>query len=316
MNSTPLRAYIVLAIGIFASSLAAIFIRHAQNEGVPSIVIAGGRVLLAALLLTPVALMRPSHREQIRHLRRGHAALVTAAGGFLALHFATWVSSLEYTTVLISVVLVSTTPIWAALLEVLVLKTRLSQVVIIGLIIVMLGGLLIGLSGGDTHTSSSDKPLLGAALSVAGAITAAAYMIIGRKLRPALALAPYIWMVYGVAAITLILMTGFSGETITGHSTTGYLWIVAMALFPQLTGHSSINYALAYLPATYVSLALQLEPILSTLFAYIIFSEAPGFLQIIGGIIIIAGVVLATLNNRELVLRWMSKAVKKNAAVT
>jgi len=294
-TSSLFSSYLVLAIGVCAVSLAAIFIRLAQNEAVPSLLIAEGRLLLAALILTPAVLRRADYVEQVRGLSRGDLGLVAVAGFFLALHFASWVTSLEYTSVLISGVLVTTTPIWVALLEVFVLRARISRRVIVGLLVAFTGGVMIGLSGDVADDVVAGDSLIGAALSVIGAVTVAVYLIIGRKLRASIALTPYVWLVYGFAALVLSIGVLLSGTQIVGHSPNGYFWIVVLALVPQLVGHSSLNYALAYLPATLVSVATQLEPVLSTAVALVIFSEIPGVGQVIGGVVIMIGVTLATL---------------------
>src|SRR5688572_24172974 len=107
--SMPARAYGFLFVGIVAMAMAAIFIRFAQADGIPSLVIAGGRLTIAAFVLTPFALNK--HRPDIARLTRGELLLTIASGVALAVHFASWISSLEFTSVLISVVLVSTTPL-------------------------------------------------------------------------------------------------------------------------------------------------------------------------------------------------------------
>ena len=111
-GSSPLKAYGMLAVAITATSLAAIFIRLAQNEDVPSLLIAAARLTLATLILTPLTLRR--YWSHIEGLSRRDLLLAGLSGMFLALHFAAWVTSLEHTTVLISVVLVSTSPLWVA----------------------------------------------------------------------------------------------------------------------------------------------------------------------------------------------------------
>ncbi len=112
-SQTPARVYVVLAIGVLAASMAAIFIRFAQNEGLPSLLIAAGRLTLSALLLTPFALRK--HLPEIKALSGIDLLMAGASGLLLALHFATWIASLEYTTVLVSVVFVATSPLWVAL---------------------------------------------------------------------------------------------------------------------------------------------------------------------------------------------------------
>ena len=134
----PGRVYLVLLAGLMAVSLGAIFARLAQDAGLPSLLIAAGRLTISALLLTPFVLIR--HRAPLRELGRRDLTLAAGAGLFLALHFATWIASLEYTSVLISVVLVSTGPLWVALLEVVFLHARLNRLIVVGLGVAFAGG--------------------------------------------------------------------------------------------------------------------------------------------------------------------------------
>lgn len=289
-RAIPANMILVMVAGVLAISSSAIFIRLAQNEGIPSIVIAAVRLSLAALLLTPFVWAR--HAHTLRQLSRTDLGLALVAGFFLALHFITWVSSLEYTSVLISVVFVTTGPIWVALFEVMLLRTRLPRIVGVGLLIAILGGAMIGLGGADSSTTGSND-FLGATLSLLGAITVSLYFIIGRKLRTGLSLLPYIWLVYACAGVFLMLGVLFTGASLVGYTSTGYLWLLALAIFPQLVGHTSLNYAIAYLPATLVSMITQLEPIGSAFIALILFRETPQIVQIVGSLVILAGVILA-----------------------
>lgn len=296
-NST-IRALLMLVIGILAVSLAAVFIRLAQEEGVPSLVIAGGRLLVATVLLIPIIIQRADYRAQIQTLSRQDALLILISGVFLSLHFITWISSLEYTSVLISGVLVTTSPIWVAILEVVVLKSRLSWGVILGLGMALIGGIIIATPSGGTITPpTADNPFLGGILAVFGAMAVAVYLIIGRKMRGKIALTPYIFMVYGVGAITTIIVILITNTPFLGLSSAGYGWVILMAVMPQLIGHTSLNYALGYLPATIVSLSTQTEPIFSAIGAFLVFGELPSWAQGLGGAIVLIGVVSATISN-------------------
>jgi drug/metabolite transporter (DMT)-like permease len=293
---TPTQVYAILFTGVAAASLAAIFIRFAQNDGTPSAFIAAGRLTLSALILTPFALR--SHRAEIARLRGVDLLLAAASGLLLAIHFATWIASLEYTSVLISVVLVGTSPLWSALFEVVFLRMRLHRYVVIGLLIAFAGGLLISLAGGTGGTEATTS-LFGGLLSLAGAVTFAIYLVIGRKLRAQLSLVPYIWLVYGFAAIFLILLALGGGVPMGGYTPTSYLMILLLALLPQLVGHSSFNYSLRYLSATFVGIATQTEPISSALIAYLIFNEVPLPMQIVGSVAILAGVIMTSLGQEK-----------------
>ena len=298
-RSTPSpRLYLIVLAGVAAVSFAAIFIRFAQAEGLPSPVIAAGRLTIAALLITPVALR--SHRDALRTLDKRDLLLAAASGLILAVHFATWIASLEYTSVLISVVFVTTSPLWVALLEVTFLRARLGRLVVGGLLIALAGGILIGLSGGTESASALDEgSLFGGLLALAGAVAIAIYLVIGRKLRGKLPLTPYIWLVYSFAALFLLALVILSGTPLTGYSAGGYLWIVLLALIPQLIGHTTFNYALRFVPATFVGIMTQMEPIGSAIAAFILFRETPLPLQIVGSAAILVGVALATLGQSQ-----------------
>lgn len=295
-STNPISAYLIIIAGVFAISSGAVLIRLAQGEGMPSLLVAAGRVGLAALMLTPLVLQR--YRAHLTRLSREDLAFAALSGFFLAIHFVTWVTSLEYTSVLVSVVLVTTTPLWVAVLEFFILKTNLSRLIISGLLIAICGGVIIGLGGAANQSEGETnltREFIGGALSLAGAVTVSVYLIIGRKLRTSMAIIPYIWLVYGIAGIILAVMVIFSGIPVTGYSTNSYIFLLLLAIIPQLLGHSAINYALGYFPATLVSMGTQLEPIGSAFLAYLLFQEVPFPIQILGSAVILTGVIMATI---------------------
>lgn len=276
-------------------ALAAVLIKLALREGVPALVVADARLLLATLVLTPITLRR--HSTALRSLDRGSIVLILVSGVFLAIHFGAWVSSLQYASVLVSGVLVTTSPIWVGLLEVFVLKARLNWAIVIGLFVTIIGSTLLAFPQADASPATAGvNELLGGGLALLGAITFSVYMIIGSKMRDRLPLLAYLWGVYGTAAVVLLIVALLSGASFTGHSAVSYLLLVLITIFPQLIGHSSLNYALAFLPATYISIATQLEPIGSAVVAYFILSETPTEVQIAGSGVVFTGVLLATLN--------------------
>jgi drug/metabolite transporter (DMT)-like permease len=303
MDERRARSLLPLAIlvAILAVSTASIFIRKAQEEA-PSLVIAAGRLTLATLALAPFALTR--HRSELRRLSRGEWLLGLISGICLALHFATWISSLEYTSIASSVVLVSTAPLWVALLSPLFLHERVGPLALIGMVLALIGGSLIGISDSCQWAASRlvcppfaefirGRAILGNFLALAGAWTVTGYLIIGRKLRAKISLLPYIFLVYGIAAIVLILIMAAAGQTPFGLPLLTYLWILLLALVPQLIGHSTYNWALKYLPAALVAVTVLGEPIGSTILGYIVFREAPGWIKAMGGVLILAGIYLA-----------------------
>lgn len=293
-SKVPLQAYIIIAIGVVAVSLASILIKLAQAEAIPSTLIAASRLVVATVVLTPITLSR--YRQEIQGLQRNQLLLAAASGLFLAIHFAAWVKSFEYTSVLVGVVLVNTNPLWSAILEVIFLHAKLGRWVVVALIIGILGSIIVAL---PSNGSLQFEANTGSLLALIGAFAIAVYFVIGRNLRTTLSLLPYIWLVYGCAAIFLVLLMIATGVPVLGYSFKGYLLLIATGLIPQLIGHSGLNFALRYFPASYVGIIAQLEPVLSAIVAFLLFTEIPTGIQIIGSVIILSGVILASLGQTQ-----------------
>ena len=297
---------IILIIAILAISTASIFIRFAQAGGAPSIVIAAIRLTIASLILAPIAWIR--HRPELRTLTRPDLLLGIIAGFFLAVHFATWISSLAYTSVANSVVLVSTSPLWVAILSPLFLNERLTRVAIIGLVLAFVGGTIIGLSDACSIQNGLHCPELshalqgnamwGNILAVCGALAVSGYLLIGRMVRAKMSLIPYIFLVYGISAIFLLVFMFAAKQTPFGYSTQTYGWIFLLAVIPQLIGHSTFNWLLKYLSATLVAVTTLSEPIGSAMLAYIILKESPSLAVLMGGALILIGIYLTSKQNK------------------
>ncbi|MFZ1041385.1 MAG: DMT family transporter [Anaerolineales bacterium] len=295
-----------LFLAILAVSTSSIFIRFAQTDA-PSLVIAALRLVFASLALAPVALTR--HRAELAALTRRQLLLGLLSGLFLAVHFATWISSLEYTTVASSVVFVSTGPLWVALLSPFFLREPLTRPVVIGMSLALVGGIVIGLADACSWNKGLVCPsmnqilhgrmLFGNFLALIGAWMVAGYLMIGRKLRAGISLVPYIFLVYGMAAICLLIIVLVARESLFGYHWLTYVWILLLALVPQLIGHSTYNWALAYLSAAFVAVMTLGEPIGSSILAYFILQEAPTITVIAGGVLILIGIYLSTRGNKS-----------------
>ncbi len=300
-HRTSVSLYSALAGGILAISTASIFIKFAQTDA-PSLVIAAYRLTLASLALAPLALLH--HKAELRKLTAKELGLGLLSGFFLALHFASWITSLQYTSVASSVVLVTTTPLWVALLSPFLLHEPIGRITLLGLGLALLGGTVVGLSDScqwqnglicpTLRTFIQESAALGNFLALFGAWMAAGYMLIGRRLRAKLSLVPYIFIVYGMAALVLLVFMLTARESPFGYTPLAFVWILALALIPQLFGHSTLNWALGYLPASLVAVTLLGEPVGSTLLAYLLLSETPTPLKIGGGALILIGIYLGS----------------------
>jgi len=221
----PFNPYLPLILGVLAVSTGAIFARMAEA---PALVTAAYRVGLATLILAPFAWWKA--RDEICNLSGGDFLLAALAGFFLALHFATWISSLDYTSVANSVVLVNTNPLWVGLLTPLITKERVGRRTVVGILISVVGGVIIGL--GDF--AGGPRALLGDLLALVGSICAAVYLLLGRNLRRKLSLLPYVFVCYGSAAVLLWAVVLILGLPVTGYSAPTVTAFWAMAVVSQI----------------------------------------------------------------------------------
>ncbi len=308
IKTAKFTPYLVIGIGILAVSSASIFIRFAQGS-VSSIVIAAYRLSIAALVLAPITWLR--YKQTIKAFTSSQVLYLLFSGLFLAIHFATWISSLEYTSIASSVVLVTTTPIWVAIFSPIVLKEKNSLEIWIGIIITIVGSIFVSLqqvcafqdfqlmcSMEDGYRDTTT--MMGNFLAVCGAWAAAAYLMIGRKVRKDIPITAYIFFVYTTGAILLLITSVVFGHQLVGFPQKSYLWLLLLGLVPQLIGHSSFNYALGYLPAAFVSVALVGEPLGTIVLAYLLLQEQPGLGDLMGGFFIVAGIlVISWVNHRK-----------------
>jgi drug/metabolite transporter (DMT)-like permease len=288
--------YLVLLIGVLIVSTAATMIKGTIDLGVPPLTVAAGRIAFAALILTPIAWQQAG--AEIRQIQRNDWLWGFVAGACLAIHFATWITSLAYTSVASSTALVTTNPVFVALASWLIFKERLPWGAWLGVLLTVLGSLLVGLS--DSGGGGGAHPLLGDALALVGAVTVSAYFLVGRSLRTRLALLPYIWLVYSAAAVALLLWMTLAGQSLLGLPPLAYLLLLGLAAGPQLLGHSAFNWALKYLSATLVTVAILGEPVGSAVLALLILRQPLQLLQLLGGALLLIGIAVTTQAERKI----------------
>lgn len=276
---------LALAIGVLAVSGASILVRAAQA---PAAAIAFWRLLLTALILLPFSLWLHGGRVA---LSRSDVGACLGSGAFLALHFVSWISSLQYTTVAASVVLVSMHPVFVLAAERFLLAEPVPPRRAAGAVLALVGTAVLA-SG---EVSAEGQALLGDLLALLGAACMAGYLLIGRSVRRRLPVLVYATLVYGVAAALILLGLVVAGIPVTGYPWRTYAVFAGLALLPTIFGHTVFNWVLAYLPAGVVSVAALGEPVGAALLAWLLLGERPGVQQLVGGVAILAGLVLAAL---------------------
>jgi drug/metabolite transporter (DMT)-like permease len=282
--------YLVLLAAVLAVSWAAPLIRLAAA---PPLAIAAWRLTFSSLFLLPF-FVRPGGREGWAAQAPRARWIALLAGVALALHFATWITSLRFTSVAASAVLVSLSPVFAWVLSSVFLRERPTPLQAAGIVLGVAGAAVIAL--GDARTGGRHV-LLGDLLALLGAGCGAAYLVIGRKLRAGLGLVAYVTPVYGVAALVLLAWAGVRSEAFQPYAATDWAIFAALAAGPMLVGHTGFNYALRYLPAYTVNVGVLAEPVGATLIAWALpaIAESPSPWTLAGGVVVLAGVGLTLL---------------------
>jgi drug/metabolite transporter (DMT)-like permease len=273
-----------VALGILAVSTSAPLIRWAAPA--PPLLVAAGRVCLAALLLSCLA---GRSLAQIARVPRRELALCALSGLLLAAHFGLWITSLYYTSTAASVALVATQPIFGGLLAWLFLGEGITRRELAGIAVAAVGCLV--LAGGDLG-GARPGALAGDALALGGALTAGGYFVVGRHMRVALPLGAYLAAVNIVAGAVLAAALLVAGAPVRGFATSDYVAIAACAVIPSMVGHSLLNWTVRRVPVHLVSLAGLGEPVGASLLTWLIFAEAPPAAAVAGGLIILAGIAL------------------------
>jgi drug/metabolite transporter (DMT)-like permease len=287
---SPLAA---LAVAVLAVSTSAILLRFSEA---PPTVAAFYRVLFTVGLLGPLAFTR--HAEQVRSLGRRDALTASAAGLALAAHFAAWFQSVEWTSVAASVTLVQSQALFVAVGGWVLLDERLGARKLGGVALALAG--MVVMSAGDPSGGAlaDPRPLAGNALAVLGAVTMAAYVLVGRSLRARVALVPYVTVVYSVCALGLLGVALAQGVPLLGYQPVEWGLFLAMAVGPGVFGHTVLNWALEHVESAVVSVSLLGEPVGSTLLAMVLLAEIPGVWTVLGGVVVLAGVVVTARSRR------------------
>jgi len=286
-----LPAYVGIIIAVFAVSWASIFIRWCGET--PALVISFYRMFWSTMLLLLYQLYKNPAALRFRTLSRRSRQLMFLAGTLLALHFATWIASIQLTKISHSLVLESTHPVFALLLSPLFLRERGSWYTVIAAILTLTG--IMTIAGQDIF--SLDGKFLGDMLALAGALFVTLYLLIARHQREKIDLIPYLVAVYASATGVLLLMIVVSGYSLFHYPLAVHGMMFLLALVPTGIGHSLINWAARKIPVYKVNFSILGEPIIASILAFVIFREKPYGFFYLGALFIMLGIFLALMDS-------------------
>ncbi|ACL70199.1 DMT family transporter [Halothermothrix orenii] len=281
MSETEKRLYLILGIAVVILSFSGILIKVATA---PPLIVAFYRMFLSALILTPVFFLKYNNWKIFLDYRP------MLVGLLLAGHFILWITAFEYTSVASAVIFIALQPLFTLLLEFLFAREDMQEGVLIGIVMALVGSIII--SYGDLELLFSR--VIGDLLAVSASFFAASYLFAGRSLRKKLDYFPYLYVVYSYATLFLGIIVLVLDLPLTGYGTINYLCFIGLALGPTLVGHSLLNWSVRRVSSTVVSLAILGEPVLTTIFAWLLLNEVITFSNIIGGVFILGGIYRVT----------------------
>ncbi len=309
MSSRPPILPLVLAAAILGISISGPLARLADAE---PLAIAFWRLTLACAVIGVILLATGGWREW-RSLSSRDVAIAGGAGVLLAIHFWSWIASLGMTSVAASVLLVNLHPVVVVAGSALFFGERPRGVQVVGIAVALLGAVIIamggtapdaaapsGADGASIAAAAGRVPLLGEALALLGAVTVGLYYLAGRSLRARLTLWPYVGIVYGACLLTITVMAGVQGTRLWPFAPKEWMLFAGIALGPMLIGHTGFNWALRYVPAYVVSLALLAEPVGASVLAWLLpsIAEVPSAAVMVGGAAVLVGLGLGTVAER------------------
>ena len=274
---------IMIVVGVLGISMSSIFVKYSQA---PSAVTAAWRLLWTVLLLTPVVLGKKPVRQELVQTPKKLMWLSILSGLFLAIHFVLWFESLQHTSVASSTTIVCTEVVWVCLGFCLFLKGRLSWKAIAAIGVTLFGSVLIAFSD-----SGSGGQLYGDILALLAAIAVAVYTLIGRVVREKLSTTVYTYMVYTACAAVLVITCATQGSSLFAYGWSAVIVGFLLAVFSTILGHSIFSWCLKYFSPAFVSASKLCEPVVAAIMAGFLFGELPGWLQVIGGGLILGGVL-------------------------
>ena len=284
-SGTPASAVWALAIGMLSFGMSPILVRFAIDA--PGLALAVWRTIFAVVLLAPFAL--PKIGPEVRTFTRRDWLLVGTAGVFLGFHFIAWIEALYWTSVASVSVLVTTSPLFIALLGFVVLRERLEARTVAAIVVAVAGAALIGL--GDVGGADFPQAWVGNVLALGAALLVAVYLLIGRSVRQRVSFLAYLFPLYTVTALTCLAVALVRGVPLAQPWPILALCL-AMGLVSSVIGHGSINYAVRFFPAALLGLATLAEPLIASGIALVLFGEVPGPLALTGMAVVLGSLVV------------------------
>jgi drug/metabolite transporter (DMT)-like permease len=285
-----MHPYVAILIGVLSVASSAIFVKLSSADAGT---IAFYRMLFSVMLMLPLFVGK--HRHELKMIDRKQWAIMFLSGTFLAFHFILWFESLRYTSVASSTVLVTLQPLFAIIGTYILFKEPITRKTLVAAVITIGGSVL--LAWGDVRIGGT--ALFGDMLALIACALISFYMLCGQSVRQHISSTTYTIIVYAVSALVLAVYIPVKGESFGPYPSIEWLWFILLAIIPNLLGHNLFNWSLKFVSANAISIAILFEPVGASILAYFIFKEQLHASQVVGGIIVLAGIIFYTIDENK-----------------
>ncbi|HUK91552.1 MAG TPA: DMT family transporter [Blastocatellia bacterium] len=293
----PAAVYLSMTFAVIAVAFSSIFITKLEHAGVRPVIVALYRMALATAMLLPASIK--FRRSEIASLAKRDLFLLGLSGFFLALHFLSWITSLQYIPIAASVMLVASHPLFVVIAAHFLLSESPTRRNMAGIAIGLIGTVLICSDG----LRGLGNALYGDGLALLGAISMVGYFLIGRRTRMRISLLGYATPVYASCSVFLLAWAVCFRENLTGYTKGDWMYFTALAIVPTILGHTVLNWAIKHVRASAVSISLLGEPVVAAILALLFFAQQPSGSTIGGGALVLLGIYFATSGSTNLPAR-------------
>ena len=277
-----LPAYLALAAGIFIIGTSAILVKFANVSGLVS---GSYRLGIATAVLLPIWLLK---NKGAKIPAKENLKFIVLGGGLFGIDIALWNTSILMTTAAKATLLSNNAPIWVGLGALFFFKEKLSKKYWAGLLLALVGmSIIMGIN------QLGSQPLnLGDLLAFATSFMYAGVMLLTQKARSKVDTFTFSTLNTTIAALTILPIALFTGQTMSGFSQETWLALIGLGLGPQVIGWLLINYAMGHLRASHVSVSLLGQPVVTAILGVVILGEMLTANQMIGGGLALTGIYL------------------------
>ncbi|PTJ79515.1 DMT family transporter [Staphylococcus kloosii] len=249
------------------------------------------RLIIGSILLCIIGIIK---KVPLPHLKDIPFILLLGFCGFTVYHTSLSIGE-YYVSAGIASLLVSTTPIFSALLAILFLKEKFSKFAWAGSIIAFLGVVLISIGNENKIT----VVVIGVILILFASLGESVYFVFQKRYLDKYGFIPFTIYTIVSGAIFMLFFLPSSYNEIQTASTTSLLTVLYLGIFPTVIPYFALAFTIQKIGVADATISLYLTPAVSILLAYVLLGEIPTLIVIGGGIITLIGVSMVALKSNN-----------------